>query len=62
MRCFAVALGYTRPAQDAISASVPLTRLTPERERTIVEALRTVGDKVTRVLRPVANGDKWFAQ
>ena len=21
-----------------------------------------VGDKVTRVLRPVANGDKWFAQ
>lgn len=62
VRCFAVALGYTRPAQDAISASVPLTRLTPERERTIVEALRMVGDKVTRVLRPVANGDKWFAQ
>ena len=62
VRCFAVALGYMRPAQDAISASVPLTRLTPERERTIVEGLRVVGDKVTRVLRPVANGDKWFAQ
>lgn len=62
LRCFAVALGYTRPAQDAISASVPLDRLTPERERAIVEALRSVGDKVTRVLRPVANGDKWFAQ
>ena len=62
LRCFAVALGYTRPAQDAISASVPVNRLTPERERVIVEALCTVGDKVTRVLRPVANGDKWFAQ
>ena len=62
VRCFAVALGYTRPAQDAISASVPLARLTPDRERVIVEALRAVGDKVTRVLRPVANGDKWFAQ
>ncbi|MET0450837.1 MAG: IclR family transcriptional regulator [Mycobacterium sp.] len=62
VRCFAVALGYTRPAQDAISASVPVARLTPERERVIVEALRSVGDKVSRVLRPVANGDKWFAQ
>ena len=39
----------------------PIARLTPEREREIVEALRTVGDKVIRVLRPVANGDKWFA-
>jgi DNA-binding IclR family transcriptional regulator len=62
VRCFAVALRYTRPAQDAISASVPIARLTPEREREIVETLCTVGDKVTRVLRPVANGDKWFAQ
>jgi DNA-binding IclR family transcriptional regulator len=62
LRCFAVALGYTRPAQDAISASVPIARLTPERERAVVEALCSVGDKVTRVLRPVANGDKWFAQ
>jgi DNA-binding IclR family transcriptional regulator len=62
LRCFAVTLGYTRPAQDAISVSVPVARLTPERERTVVEALCSVGDKVTRVLRPVANGDKWFAQ
>jgi DNA-binding IclR family transcriptional regulator len=62
VRCFAVALSYTRPAQDAISASVPLARLTPERERLIVEALCSVGDKVTRVLRPMANGDKWFAK
>jgi DNA-binding IclR family transcriptional regulator len=62
LRCFAVALRYTRPAQDAISASVPISRLTPDREREITEALCAVGDKVTRVLRPVANGDKWFAQ
>ena len=62
VRCFAVALAYTRPAQDAISASIPIARLTPERERAVVEALRTVGDKIGRVLRPVANGDKWFAQ
>ena len=39
-----------------------VARLTPERERELVEALCTVGDKVTRVLRPLANGDKWFAQ
>jgi DNA-binding IclR family transcriptional regulator len=61
LRCFAVALRYTSPAQDALSASVPIGRLTPEREREIVEALRTAGDKVSRVVRPVANGDKWFA-
>lgn len=61
VRCYAVALRYMRPAQDAISVSVPLSRLTEERERGLVEALRAVGDKVGRVLRPVANGDKWFA-
>jgi DNA-binding IclR family transcriptional regulator len=61
LRCFAVTLRYTQPAQDAISASVPLARLTPGREAQIVEALHTVCDKVSRVVRPVANGDKWFA-
>jgi DNA-binding IclR family transcriptional regulator len=61
VRCFAVALPYLRPAQDAISASVPVNRLTPQREREIVDGLRLVCDKVTRVVRPLANGDKWFA-
>lgn len=61
IKCFAVALRYRNPASDAISASVPLERLTPDREREIVEALRLVCDKVSRVVRPVANGDKWFA-
>jgi DNA-binding IclR family transcriptional regulator len=62
VRCFAVPLRHCRPAQDAISVSVPIARLTPEREADLVEALCAVGDKVSRVLRPVANGDKWFAQ
>lgn len=61
IKCFAVTLRYRHPAQDAISASVPRSGLTPERERDIVDALRMVCDKVSRVVRPVANGDKWFA-
>ena len=61
LQCFAVALRYCSPAQDAISASVPVERLTPQREREIVDALRATGDKVSRVVRPLANGDKWFA-
>ena len=61
LRCFAVALRYCSPAQDAISASVPVERLNPQREREIVDALRAMGDKVSRVVRPLANGDKWFA-
>ena len=61
LRCFAVALRYCSPAQDAISASVPVERMNPQREREIVDALRAMGDKVSRVVRPLANGDKWFA-
>ena len=60
LRCFAVALRYCSPAQDAISASIPVDRLNPQREREIADALRTMGDKVSRVVRPLANGDKWF--
>nr|WP_255525270.1 IclR family transcriptional regulator C-terminal domain-containing protein [Mycolicibacterium sp. BK634] len=61
VRCFAVVLRYGTPPQDAISASIPVSRLTPDREREIVDALCTMGDKVSRVVRPLANGDKWFA-
>ncbi|MCV7278323.1 IclR family transcriptional regulator [Mycolicibacterium flavescens] len=60
VRCFAVALRYCSPAQDAISASVPVHRLTAQREREIVDALSAMGDKVSRVVRPLANGDRWF--
>ena len=59
--CFAVPLHYCRPAQDAISASIPVSRLSPQREREIIDALQSTGDKVSRVVRPLANGDKWFA-
>lgn len=61
LRCFAVPLRYCRPAQDAISASVPVDRLDPQRERDIIDTLRTMGDKISRVVRPLADGDKWFA-
>ncbi len=61
LHCFAVPLRYCKPAQDAISASIPVDRLTPQRERAIVDALRIMGDKVSRVVRPLASGDKWFA-
>jgi DNA-binding IclR family transcriptional regulator len=61
LRCFGVALRYCTPAQDAISCSVPVVRLTREREREITGALCAMGDKVSRVVRPLANGDKWFA-
>jgi DNA-binding IclR family transcriptional regulator len=61
VRCFAVALRYCQPPQDAISASVPIDRLNPRREREIVDALCTMGDKISRVVRPLANGDKWLA-
>lgn len=39
LRCFGVPLRYTHPVQDAISCSVPIERLTPEREQQIIEAL-----------------------
>lgn len=61
VRCFAVPLHYCRPAQDAISASIPVDRLNPQRAREIIAALQSIGDKVSRVVRPLANGDRWFA-
>ncbi|HEY5548642.1 MAG TPA: IclR family transcriptional regulator [Coriobacteriia bacterium] len=39
LRCFGFALHYTTPAIDAFSCSVPLARLTPAREREIVDTL-----------------------
>lgn len=37
--CFGFALRYSRPATDAISCSVPVSHLSPERSREIVEAM-----------------------
>lgn len=42
VRCFGVALPFTRPAVDGISVAVPISRLTPGREDNIVETLLSV--------------------
>ena len=39
IRCFAVALEIQSPPQDAMSATIPLIRLDPDREATVVELL-----------------------
>ena len=44
--CFAVALPGRQPATDAISCSVPLVRLTAERENTIAAALVETADEL----------------
>lgn len=43
---FGFALRYASPAQDAISCSVPVARLTPEREGRIVAVMREIRTKV----------------
>jgi DNA-binding IclR family transcriptional regulator len=59
LRCFAVALHYREPATDAISASIPLARLSEAREAEIVEALRQVAGKVARVVAPLTSSIAW---
>ena len=59
LRCFAVALPYVEPATDAISASIPLARLTPEREVEVIEALRQASDKIARVVGPMSQSLAW---
>ncbi len=43
---FGFALRYDRPAQDAISCSVPVSRLTPRHEEQIIEVMRGVRDRI----------------
>ncbi|WP_424215619.1 IclR family transcriptional regulator [Streptomyces sp. BI20] len=45
--CFGVVLPYRSPARDALSCSVPVARLTPERERAIRGALFAARDRLT---------------
>lgn len=59
LRCFAIALPYTDPATDAISASVPIARLTEQREEEIVDALRGAAGKITQVVTPVRRNVAW---
>jgi len=59
LRCFAVALPYTHPATDALSASIPVARLSPEREQEIVAMLRNASDRITRVVAPLESRIAW---
>ena len=49
VQCYAVALHYGKPATDALSCSVPLSRLTPEHEARVLEMLRSTSVKLERV-------------
>ncbi|WP_433463608.1 IclR family transcriptional regulator [Spirillospora sp. CA-128828] len=59
LHCFALALRYGSPPRDAISCSVPLARLTPEREREIVEAMRRARDRIEDAA-PRHGEDSWL--
>ncbi|MBP2702791.1 IclR family transcriptional regulator [Microbispora sp. RL4-1S] len=48
LRCFGVALRTTDPPRDAISCSVPISRLTAEREKDIVACLLEARDRIER--------------
>ena len=52
---FGFALRYDTPAQDAISCSVPVGRLTPEHEERIVSVMREIRAKIEAV-SPAAGG------
>ncbi|PBC71488.1 IclR family transcriptional regulator [Streptomyces sp. TLI_235] len=53
VRCFGVAIPYRHPARDAVSVSVPVARLTPDREQTIRDALMDARDRLTLATRHI---------
>ena len=53
LRCFAFALPYSEPATDAISVSLPLSRLTETRERDLIAGLRLASQKIGNIVRPI---------
>ena len=53
LRCFAFALPYSEPATDAISVSLPLSRLTETRERELIAGLRLASQKIGNIVRPI---------
>ncbi|MBX6386768.1 MAG: IclR family transcriptional regulator [Microbispora sp.] len=48
LRCFGVALHISDPPRDAISCSVPIPRLTPEREKEIASCLLEARERIER--------------
>jgi len=51
LRCLGIALHYQRPARDAISCSVPVARMSAEREKEIAQAMLEARDEIDRVTR-----------
>lgn len=60
IHCFGFVLHSASPATDAISCSVPLARLTPQREEQIVDALKRTVIEIERHLpRPAFGPVAW---
>ncbi|MDP9794882.1 DNA-binding IclR family transcriptional regulator [Catenuloplanes nepalensis] len=56
LRCYAVALPYVDPPVDAISVSITLARLSTQRELEVVDLLRQMRGRITRVVNPMGLG------
>lgn len=56
---FGFALRYDTPAQDAISCSVPLARLTGEHERQIIAVMERVRDRIEAAAPPANAAVLW---
>ena len=57
LQCFGFALRYANPAMDAISCSVPVARLTPERCENIIAVMSDVRDQIERFApQPLRSG------
>ncbi|MFI6735830.1 IclR family transcriptional regulator [Nonomuraea sp. NPDC050451] len=48
LRCFAVALDFASPPNEALSCSIPVVRLYPDREEKIVAALLRARERIVR--------------
>lgn len=56
---FGFALRYDAPAVDAISCSVPVARLTGERQERVVAVMRDVQTKIEALLSPRSGAPDW---
>ncbi|MFB7996978.1 IclR family transcriptional regulator [Streptomyces sp. NPDC056002] len=56
---FGFALRYDAPAVDAISCSVPVARLTAERQERVVAVMRDVQTKIEALLSPRSGAPDW---
>lgn len=57
LKSFAVAMRYASPAVDALSASVPLARLSPQRESEIIRAMFRIRERAERTVGLMADTD-----